>query len=86
MKHHKEMKMRSINITQDIEQVLRELVLAVPEVFLSYDLELIELQVDDESRPTVWEIVVVESEDTELLIGEVLLMEDFTAYIDIFED
>jgi hypothetical protein len=78
--------MRSINITQDIEEVLRQLVIAIPEVFLDYDVDLIELQVDDEDRPTVWEIVFVESEDTELVLGEVVLMENFEAVIEIFED
>lgn len=77
---------RSINITQDIEQILRQLVIAIPEVFLSYDLASIELSVDDEDRPTVWDIVVVESDETELVIGEVTLMEDYTAFIEIFED
>ena len=77
---------RSINITQDIEQILRQLVIAIPEVFLSYDLASIELSIDDEDRPTVWDIVVVESDETELVIGEVTLMEDYTAFIEIFED
>ena len=78
--------MRSINITQDIEEVLRQLVIAIPEVFLEYDVNLIELQVDDEDRPTVWEIVFVESEDAELLLGEVVLLENFEAVVMIFED
>jgi hypothetical protein len=78
--------MRSINITQDIEEVLRQLVIAIPEVFLDYDVDLIELQVDDEDRPTVWEIVFVESEDTELVLGEVVLLENFEAEIMIFDD
>lgn len=78
--------MRSINITQDIEEVLRQLVIAIPEVFLDYDVDLIELEVDDEDRPTVWEIVFVESEDTELVLGEVVLLENFEAEITIFED
>ena len=77
--------MRSINITQDIEEVLRQLVIAIPEVYLDYDINLIELQVDDEDRPTVWEIVFVESENTELVLGEVVLMENFDAEITIFE-
>ena len=78
--------MRSINITQDIEQVLRELVIAIPDVFLDYDVNLIELQVDDDDRPTCWEIVFIESEETELVIGEVVLLENFEAVIMIFED
>lgn len=77
---------RSINITQDIEEVLRQLVIAIPEVFLEYDVELIELQVDDEDRPTVWEIVFVESDETELVLGEVLLLENFDVIVEIFED
>lgn len=78
--------MRSFNITQDIEQVLRELVIAIPDVFLTYDTDLIELVVDDEDRPTVWEIVFVESDETELVIGEVTLLENFDAIVEIFED
>jgi hypothetical protein len=78
--------MRQINILQDIEVVLLQLVSAIPDVFLVYDLTLIELQWDDEDRPTVAEIVVVESDETELLIGEITLTEDYTAFVDIFAD
>jgi hypothetical protein len=80
--------MRSINITQDIEEVLRQLVIAIPEVFLDYDVDLIELQVDDRqvTIPTAWDIVFVESEDTELVLGEVVLLENFEAEITIFDD
>jgi hypothetical protein len=78
--------MRSISILADIEEVLRQLVIAIPEVYLDYDVRLIELAVDDEDRPTCWEIVFVESEETELVIGEVVLLENFEAVIMIFED
>ena len=78
--------MRQINILMDIEEVLLQLVSAIPDVFLVYDLTSIELQWDDDDRPTVAEIVVVEDEDTELVIGEITLMEDYTACIEIFED
>jgi hypothetical protein len=78
--------MRAISILEDIEQVLRQLVLAIPDVFLDYDANLIELHVDDVDRPTVWEIVYVESEETELVLGEVTLLENFMAYIQIFAD
>lgn len=78
--------MRAISILQDIEEVLRQLVIAIPEVFLDYDANSIELVVDDVDRPTVWEIVSVESDDSELVLGEVTLLENFTAYIEIFAD
>jgi hypothetical protein len=77
--------MRAINIRDDIELVLRQLAIALPEVFLNYDVERVEIQVDDEDRPTVWDIVFVESDETEIVLGEIVLLEDFTASFEIFE-
>ena len=77
--------MRGINIREDIEAVLFQLAIAIPDVFLNYDVNRVEIQVDDEDRPAVWDIVFVESEETELVIGEIVLLEDFTATFDIFE-
>jgi hypothetical protein len=76
--------MRSINILGDIQIVLRQFAIAIPEVFLNYDVDFVELIVDDCDRPTVFDIVFVESEDTELVIGEIVLSEDFTASFEIF--
>jgi len=50
------------------------------------DIDRVELQVDDEDRPTVFDIVFVESDETELVIGEIVLMEDFTASFEIFSE
>jgi len=77
--------MRSINILDDIQAVLLQSAIAIPEVFLNYDVTCVELQVDDVDRPTVFDIVLVESDETELVIGEIVLSEDFTATFDIFE-
>ena len=77
--------MRSINIFQDIELLLLISAITIPEVFLNYDVAKVELQVDDVDRPTVFDIVLVESDETELVIGEIVLSEDFTATFDIFE-
>jgi len=78
--------MRAINIREDIEAVLFQSAIAIPEVFLNYDVTKVELIVDDEDRPAVWDIVFVESEETELVIGEIVLLEDFTATFDIFSE
>ena len=78
--------MRSINIREDIEVVLFRSAIAIPEIYLDYDVSKIELHVDDEDRPAVWEIVFVESEEVELVLGEITLYEDFTTKFDIFED
>jgi len=77
--------MRATNIREDIETVLRQLAIAIPDVFLNYDVNRVELVVDDVDRPAVWDIVFVESEETELVIGEIVLLEDFTASFDIFD-
>lgn len=77
--------MRKINILDDIEAVLFQSAIAIPDIFLEYDVNRVELQVDDEDRPTVWDIVFVESDETEIVLGEITLLEDFTAIFDIFE-
>lgn len=78
--------MRVINILDDIESVLLQLAIAIPEVFLNYDVAKIELQVDDVDRPAVWDIVFVESDETEVVLGEIVLLEDFTAKFEIFSE
>ena len=86
--------MRSISILDDIMVVLIQSAIAIPEVFLNYDVSKVELQVDEtiydedrkRSRPTVFDIVFVESDETELVIGEIVLSEDFTASFDIFSE
>jgi len=77
--------MRSISIRDDIENVLRQFAIAIPEVFLNYDIDRVELQIDDYDRPTVFDIVFVESDETELVIGEIVLRDDFSASFEIFE-
>lgn len=73
--------MRSINILDDIQAVLLQSAIAIPEVFLNYDVTKVELQ----AGPTVFDIVFVESDETELVIGEIVLSEDFEASFDIFD-
>jgi len=77
--------MRSISILDDILEVLRQFAITIPEVFLNYDVAKVELQVDDEDRPTVFDIVFVESAESEILLGQITLLEDFTASFDIFD-
>ncbi len=77
--------MRSISIRDDIEQVIRQLVIAIPDVYIEYDARLIELQLNPEDT-NLWDIVFVESETHEIVLGEVVLLENFEAVITIFED
>ena len=59
--------------------------IAIPEVYLDYPTEgvaLVERHVDGE----VYDIVFVESEETELVLGEARLGTDLVVDIEIFED
>lgn len=77
--------MRSISIFDDILVVLSQLAVAIPEVYLNYDVTCVEIQFDDcDEDRNRFDIVFVESEDTELVIGEIVLSEDFEASFDIF--
>ena len=78
--------MRTISIREDIDIVLLQLAIAIPDVFLNYDINKVELQVDDDDRPTMYDIVFVEDDATELVIGEIVLLEDFTAVFEIFDE
>jgi len=61
--------MRNISIREDIEVVILEMVKAIPEVFLDYDVKSI-----------------VESDESELVIGEAALKSDLFVEIEIFSD
>lgn len=83
--------MRNISIREDIEVVILQLVLAIPDVFLNYDVNSIELVESSEAEGRKklvgsWDIVFVESDDYEVIIGEALLGSDLFVEIDIFKD
>lgn len=77
--------MRTISIKSDIENVLLQYVRAIPEVFTSYDIANVEIQLNPEDT-NIWDIIFVESDETEVLLGEILLSGDFEATFEIFED
>ena len=77
--------MRTISIKSDIENVLLQYARAIPEVFTSYDIANVEIQLSPEDIDT-WDIIFVESDETEVLLGEIVLNADLTATFDIFED
>ena len=77
--------MRTISIKEDIEEVLLQYARAIPEVFTSYDIANVEIQLSPEDIDT-WDIIFVESDETEVLLGEIVLNADLTASFDIFED
>jgi hypothetical protein len=88
MFQHKETEMRTISLKQDIEQVVLQYVRAIPEVFSAYDIAKVELVVQNNYDGLVFDadIVFVESDETELVIGDLTLGTDLSLDIEIYPD
>ena len=79
--------MRNISIREDIEVVVLQLVRAIPDVFLNYDVDSVELvEYHEDGLVGSWDIVFVEDDDYEVIIGEAVLGSDLFVEIDIFSD
>lgn len=78
--------MRIISVRDDLEQVVLQLVKAIPEVYLDYDLDFVQLVKYDNDRGLVaeYDIVVVESDEYEIVIGDVTVGTDLIVEIDIY--
>lgn len=74
---------RNISIRDDILEIITQYVRALPDVFTEFDITKVEL-VPSEARR--WDVVCVENEDEELLIGEAWVSADFRLFVEIFED
>lgn len=79
--------MRNISIREDIEVVILQLVRAIPDVFLNYDVNSVELvPYHEDGLIGSWDVVFVESDDYEVIIGEAMLGSDLFVEIDIYSD
>ena len=76
--------MRSINIQSDIEAVLTQFARCIPDVFAEFDLS--EIEVIFSGVDGVFDLVRILDDETELVIGEIVLDEDLVASFDIFEE
>lgn len=78
-----------INITTDIEEVLAQFARAIPDLYLDFDREAIQVVANDDGwndGTLLFDIVLVLSEDEELVVGEMTLTADFDLSVAIFED
>ena len=79
--------MRNISIREDIEVVILQLVRAIPDVFLDYDVNRVQLvEYHEDGLVGSWDIVFVEDDDYEIVIGEASLGSDLFVQIDIYSD
>lgn len=79
--------MRTISIRDDVEQVVLQYVRALPEIFTEFDIASVELQeyaVD--GAVFAADIVFVESDDYELVIGDVTVGTDLILEVDIYSE
>lgn len=78
-----------MNITTDIEEVLAQYARAIPDLYLDFDREAIQVvhsQYCIRDLAQYFDIVLVLSEDEELVVGEMKLSADFDLSVAIFED
>lgn len=77
--------MRIISLRDDIEQIILELVSAIPEIFLDYDINSVQLvEYHEDGQIYSADIVFVESDDYEVVIGDVSLGTDLFVHIDVY--
>lgn len=80
--------MRIISIRDDVEQAVLQYVRAIPEIFMDYDISRVELVGYDSDRGLVaeYDIVFVESDDYEIVLGDVQVGTDLMLEVDIYSD
>jgi len=79
--------MRAISIRDDVEQIALQYVRALPDVFTEYDInfvELVEYHVD--GMVFAADIVFVESDDYEIVIGDLQVGTDLILEVDIYSE
>jgi hypothetical protein len=80
--------MRIVSLRDDVEQVILQYVRAIPDIFTVYDISRVELVGYDGDRGLVaeYDIVFVESDETEIVLGDVQLGTDLMLEVDIYSD
>lgn len=74
--------MRSTNISYYIEELVLSFVRDVPEFNLDYiELQATELECDEIAR---FDVVLVESEDEEIVLGEAIIDFDWNLAVEVF--
>ena len=79
--------MRNISIRDDVEQVVLQYVRAIPEIFMDYNIDRVELvEYHEDGLVYSADIVFVESDDYEVVLGDICVGTDLIVDIDIYSD
>ena len=74
--------MRTLNLQSDIETLLTQFARCIPEVLLEFDLT--KVQATFTGVDGVFDLVLVEGDDVETVIGEIVLDENLEAHFEVF--
>ena len=79
--------MRIISIRDDVEQAVLQYVRAIPEIFMDYDISRVELvEYHEDGLVGSWDIVFVEDDDYEIVLGDVQVGTDLMLEVDIYSE
>lgn len=79
--------MRNISIRDDVEQVVLQYVRALPDIFTKYDINSVELvEYHEDGQIFSADIVFVESDDYEVVIGALQVGTDLILEVDIYSE
>jgi len=78
--------MRIVSLRDDLEQIVLQYVRAIPEIYMDYDINSVELVSYDDDRGYVaqYDIVFVESDETEIVLGDAQVGTDLILEVDIY--
>jgi len=79
--------MRNISIRDDVEQVVLQYVRALPDIFTKYDINSVELvEYHEDGQVFAADIVFVESDDYEVVLGDIVVGTDLILEVDVYSD
>lgn len=79
--------MRIISLRDDLEQIVLQYVRAIPEIYMDYDVDSVELvEYHEDGQVYSADIVFVESDDVELVLGDISVGTDLILEVDIYSE
>ena len=79
--------MRIISLRDDLEQIVLQYVRAIPEIYMDYDVDSVELvEYHEDGQVFAADIVFVESDDYEVVLGDIVVGTDLILEVDVYSD
>ena len=79
--------MRIVSLRDDLEQIVLQYVRAIPEIYMDYDVDSVELvEYHEDGQVFAADIVFVESDDYEVVLGDIVIGTDLILEVDVYSD